>query len=45
MERIPTGIEEFDKMIEGGFKKSDIMLLSGGAGSGKTTFAFEFLYN
>lgn len=45
MDRIPTGIDEFDKMIEGGFKKNSITLISGGAGSGKTTFGFEFLYN
>jgi len=43
--RIPVGIQDFDKLIEGGFKNNTTNLISGGAGSGKTIFAIEYLYN
>jgi len=42
-ERVPTHISKFDKLIEGGFKKNSTNLLVGGAGSGKTIFATQFL--
>ncbi|MFH1451583.1 MAG: ATPase domain-containing protein [archaeon] len=41
--RIPTGIKEFDKMVEGGFEHNSINLVVGGNGSGKTIFGVEFL--
>ena len=41
--RIPSGIPGFDKIVEGGLKKGSINLVCGGAGSGKTTFAVQFL--
>ncbi len=44
-ERVPTGIPNFDKLIEGGFQKESINLVAGGAGSGKTIFAVQFLMN
>ncbi len=43
--RVPSGIEGFDKLVEGGFKKDSINLISGGPGSGKTIFALQFLIN
>src|SRR3989338_225971 len=43
--RIPSGIEGFDRLVEGGFKKDSINLVSGGPGSGKTIFALQFLIN
>jgi len=43
--RVATGIEGFDGLIEGGFPKGRTMILSGPAGSGKTTFGMQFLYN
>ena len=43
LDRIPTGIPGLDLLIEGGFKQGSINLVCGGAGSGKTTFAVEFL--
>lgn len=42
----PVLVSDFDKLIDkGGMKKGDIILLSGGAGTGKTTFGMQFLYN
>ncbi|MBI4448220.1 hypothetical protein HY643_04515 [Candidatus Woesearchaeota archaeon] len=41
--RISTGIKDMDKLIEGGFKKNSVNLIAGGAGSGKTIFAIQFL--
>lgn len=40
-----TGIEGLDELIEGGFYKGDVILLCGEAGSGKTTFCTQFVYN
>lgn len=45
VKRVPTGIPGFDSMIEGGFQEKSINLVSGGAGSGKTIFAMQFLMN
>ena len=44
MERVPTGIEGFDDMIEGGFPRGRTVLLSGGCGTGKSIFGMQFLY-
>lgn len=41
--RIPTGVKNFDKIIEGGFEKNSVNLVVGGSGSGKTIFAVQFL--
>ena len=41
--RIPSGIKGLDDMIEGGFPFPSVMLVSGAAGTGKTTFCFQFL--
>ncbi|MCP8316545.1 MAG: AAA family ATPase [archaeon] len=43
--RVPTGIKGMDELIEGGFYRGDIILLCGEAGSGKTTFCAQFVYN
>jgi len=43
--RAPTGIIEFDKMLNGGFMSGDAVLISGAAGTGKTNLALQFLYN
>jgi len=45
MERIPTGIEGLDGLIEGGFLKGEVILLAGNTGSGKTIFSMEFICN
>ncbi len=41
--RIPTGIPGLDEMIEGGFPFPSVVLVSGPAGTGKTTFALKYL--
>jgi len=43
--RVPSGIYGFDELIEGGFEKDSIVLVAGSAGTGKTTFGIQFLYN
>jgi len=41
-ERVPTGVDGFDEMTNGGFAKSSINILSGRAGSGKTLFSIHY---
>ncbi len=42
--RCPTGIPGFDKLISGGLVCGSTNVLTGGCGSGKSTFAMQFLY-
>ncbi len=42
--RVATGMPEFDKLVEGGLPRESVNLLSGGCGTGKSTFAMQFLY-
>lgn len=44
MERVPTGIEGLDAMIEGGFPRGRTVLLSGGCGTGKSIFGMQYLF-
>ena len=44
MERIRTGVEGLDTVIEGGLPKNSITLVSGPPGGGKSIFCFQFLY-
>jgi len=41
--RVPMGITNFDKLIEGGFEKNSTNLIVGTSGAGKSIFAMEFL--
>ncbi len=41
--RINSGIPGLDEMIEGGFPFPAVIMVSGGAGTGKTTFALKYL--
>lgn len=44
MDRTESGVPGFDEIIGGGFPKGTCCLITGTAGSGKTTFAVQFLY-
>ncbi len=41
--RVPSGIEGFDSLCDGGFPPATINLLAGKAGTGRSTFAMQFL--
>lgn len=45
MNRVPTGINGLDELIEGGFPEGRAMLLAGGCGTGKTVFCMQYIYN
>jgi KaiC/GvpD/RAD55 family RecA-like ATPase len=42
-ERIPTGVNGLDKLLEGGLMKGSTTLLAGGTGTGKTIFCCQFI--
>ena len=42
-ERITTGIPGLDRLIEGGYVKGSTILVTGGTGTGKTTFCAQYL--
>ncbi len=42
---IPSHIPDLDDILEGGFNKPSVLLVAGAAGSGKTTFAAQSLFN
>jgi circadian clock protein KaiC len=44
LERIPSGIPGLDKLMEGGFYKGSTNLVSGAAGTGKTIFCCQFIW-
>lgn len=44
LSRVPTHIPGFDELIEKGFPRESIILLSGNTGSGKSIFVAQFLY-
>ncbi len=41
--RLPTGVPGLDEMMGGGIPAGDVVMLTGPAGSGKTTFATQFV--
>lgn len=43
--RVKTGFPQLDGILEGGLPAGSITLLSGACGTGKSTFAMQFLYN
>jgi KaiC domain protein len=43
MDRVKTGIEGLDEMLEGGLPKSQAVAVMGSFGTGKTTFALQFI--
>jgi KaiC/GvpD/RAD55 family RecA-like ATPase len=44
-ERLATGIEGFDRLVQGGFPARTVNLVAGPAGSGKSLFGLHFCYN
>lgn len=44
IERVLTGIEELDRVLNGGFPKYSVILIAGGPGTGKTILAGQFIY-
>lgn len=45
IERVKTGIEGMDPLIEGGLKKESVVLIEGGAGCGKSIFCLQYILN
>jgi len=45
LKRISTGIPGLDGLIEGGFVRGCVYLLTGGTGTGKTIFGAQFLWH
>jgi KaiC/GvpD/RAD55 family RecA-like ATPase len=43
-DRVSTGIDGLDSLIEGGFPSGSLVLLAGNPGTGKTVFSMQFLY-
>jgi len=43
--RVRSGIPKLDRLIEGGYPKNSVILVLGGPGTGKTTFALQYIYN
>ncbi len=43
MDRVRTGIEGLDEMLEGGLPKSQAVVVMGSFGTGKTTFGLQFI--
>ncbi|MGM0605596.1 MAG: RAD55 family ATPase [Halobacteriota archaeon] len=41
--RLPSGVDGFDSLVDGGFPAGRLFILSGPPGSGKTTFSAQFL--
>ena len=44
LSRVRTGIEGVDELVLGGFPRGHTVLLTGGTGTGKSTFALQFVY-
>lgn len=44
-DRVATGISILDAVIEGGIEKNSVTFVAGSAGSGKSIFSAEFIYN
>ncbi|MEM3399784.1 MAG: ATPase domain-containing protein [Candidatus Micrarchaeia archaeon] len=42
---MPTGIPGLDDIVGGGFRRGNVIAVGGGPGTGKTTFALQFLVN
>lgn len=43
-DRVSTGIPGLDELMEGGYVKGSTVMVTGGTGSGKTTFCAQFIW-
>jgi len=43
-ERVKSGVDGVDRLVEGGFLKGDVILLAGNTGSGKTILSGQFIH-
>ena len=44
LSKVRTGVEGFDELVLGGIPRGQSVLVTGGTGTGKSTFALQFLY-
>ncbi|HIH09855.1 MAG TPA: AAA family ATPase [Candidatus Diapherotrites archaeon] len=44
IERVKSGVPGLDEMMDGGFPKGNLVVLSGDPGSGKTVLCWQFMY-
>jgi len=42
--RVPTGLPKLDSLLEGGFLKNSMVLITGGTGTGKTIMCLQFIW-
>ncbi len=42
--KVKTGINGLDELVDGGFERDSVILIVGSAGTGKTLFSMQFLY-
>ncbi|MFQ5910392.1 MAG: ATPase domain-containing protein [Thermoplasmata archaeon] len=45
MERVPTAIDGFDVLVDGGFPRNTVNIISGPSGSAKTLFSLHFIFH
>ncbi len=45
VERVKTGIPGLDEILNGGIPKRNVVLLSGGPGTGKSIFSYQYLWS
>jgi circadian clock protein KaiC len=44
LSKVRSGVDGFDELVVGGFPRSQSVLVTGGTGTGKSTFALQFIY-
>jgi len=45
MDRVPSGVPGLDELIEGGFVPNSVVMVAGEAGTGKTIFCTQYIWN
>jgi KaiC/GvpD/RAD55 family RecA-like ATPase len=44
LSKVRSGIDGFDELVLGGMPRGQTVLVTGGTGTGKSTFAMQFIY-